>query len=243
MLIELLSTSNYVSYNIKVAELLGLHSAIYLSELMNINDKAIRKDKLNDTSFLLDRDYVAKRTTLTVEEQLNIDANLIKLGIMEKNSEDVNSIVLNINVLTTLMMSADEELIEGVKTLVKIKNKSKPKATKADAIKQNLKNSIQTTNVELIEAYSDWIDAVYAREGWMSKKAVMLGQSTVDEFSNGNLDVALTVLNLAALHGYRDITWAINKYKEQYKCTRVVQPISSAPITSPQKVQVSSEVF
>jgi hypothetical protein len=51
VLIELLSTSNYVSYNIKLAELLGLHAAIYISELMNINDKAIRKNKLNDNYF------------------------------------------------------------------------------------------------------------------------------------------------------------------------------------------------
>ena len=64
MLIELLSTSNYVSYNIKLAELLGLHPAIYISELMNINDKAIKKDKLEDDYFTLVRSYITARTTL-----------------------------------------------------------------------------------------------------------------------------------------------------------------------------------
>lgn len=238
MLIELLTTSNYVSYNIKVAELLGLHQAIYLSELMNINDKAIRKDKLQDSSFLLDREYVAKRTTISVEEQLELENNLIKLGIVEKPSEDTNCIVLNLNVLTTLMMSADEDLLGNVKQLIKIKDKTK-KRTKAEAIRDNLKANITATNVELIEAYSDWIDAVFAKEGWMSKKAVMLGQTTVDNFANRDLDVALNLLSIAALHGHRDINWSIQKYKEQYRVRREIQP----QITSTQRVELSSEVF
>ena len=46
MLIDLLSANNYVNYNIKVAELVGLHPAIYLSELMNIQSKAEKKNML-----------------------------------------------------------------------------------------------------------------------------------------------------------------------------------------------------
>ena len=72
MLIELLSTSNYVSFNVKLAEILGLHPSIYISELLNINDKAIRKEKMNESSFSLDREYIKKRTTLSVEEQLEL---------------------------------------------------------------------------------------------------------------------------------------------------------------------------
>jgi hypothetical protein len=240
MLIELLSPSNYVSFNVKLAEILGLQSAIYISELMNINDKAIRKSKMNDSGFSLDRDYVRKRTTLTVEEQLDIEQNLIKLSIIEKPTDDVNCIVLNINILTTLLMSTDDELLDNVEKLSKLKTK-KSKATKAEAIRQNLKTNILTTNMELVEAYSDWIDAVYAKQGWMSKKAVTLGQSVVDKFSNHDLDVALTVISIAAMHGYVDMQWAINKYNEQYKVRREVnhtpKPVNVTP------VELSSEAF
>lgn len=218
-----------------MAELLGLHQSIYLSELMNINDKAIRKEKLNKSAFNLDREYIANRTTLSVEEQLDIDSHLIKLGILEKPSDD--SIILNLNVLTTLMMSADEELITNVKKLVKIKDKSK-KRTKAEAIRDNLKSGIVTTNPELIDAYSDWIDAVYAKEGWMSAKAVKIGQETVDRFSNHNLDVALDLLAVAALHGHRDISWSIPKYKEQY----MIRRNTKSPVNS-LSTGLSSEVF
>lgn len=240
MLIELLSTSNYVSFNVKLAEILGLHSSIYISELMNINDKAIRKEKMNESSFSLDREYIKKRTTLTVEDQLEIEKNLIKLGIIDKPNEDVNCIVLNINVLTTLLMSTDEELLENVSKLSKLKTK-KSSATKADAIRQNLKTNIVTTNMELIEAYSDWIDAVYAKQGWMSKKAVTLGQSVVDNFSKRDLDVALSVISIAAMHGYVDMQWAINKYSEQYKVKREMNYKSNSVITTP--VELSSEAF
>lgn len=240
MLIELLSPSNYVSFNVKLAEILGLQSAIYISELMNINDKAIRKSKMNDSGFSLDRDYVRKRTTLTVEEQLDIEQNLIKLSIIEKPTDDVNCIVLNINILTALLMSTDDELLDNVEKLSKLKTK-KSKATKAEAIRQNLKTNILTTNMELVEAYSDWIDAVYAKQGWMSKKAVTLGQSVVDKFSNHDLDVALTVISIAAMHGYVDMQWAINKYSEQYKVRREVnhnpKPVNVTP------VELSSEAF
>ena len=39
MLIELLSSSNYVNFNIKLAQILGLKPAIYLSQIMDINEK------------------------------------------------------------------------------------------------------------------------------------------------------------------------------------------------------------
>ena len=240
MLIELLSTSNYVSFNVKLADILGLHAAIYISELMNINDKAIRKDKMNESSFSLDREYVKSRTTLSVEEQFEIEKNLIKLGIVEKPCEDVNSVTLNINVLTTLLTSTDGELLENIEQLVKLKSK-KSKATKAEAIRQNLKTNIVATNMELIEAYSDWIDAVYAKQGWMSKKAVTLGQSVVDNFSKRDLDVALAVISIAAMHGYVDMQWAINKYTEQYKVRREINYLPKTMNISP--VELSSEVF
>ena len=44
MLVELLSQSNYQSFNIKLAQLLGLESAIYLSALIDINEKANGKN-------------------------------------------------------------------------------------------------------------------------------------------------------------------------------------------------------
>ena len=109
-------------------------------------------------------------------------------------------------------------------------------ALQKQAIKKNLKDNITTTNVELYEAYSEWVDSVVSKEGWMSKQAVVMGQSIVDDFSKRNLDTALAVINIAALHGYRDMSWAINKFKDQYKFKREIS-IPNTPIS------VSSEAF
>ena len=88
MLIDLLSTANYNMYNVSVANKIGLHASIYLSEIMNINDKAIRKNKVEDNYFTIDREYVEKRTTLKKEEQIDIDKLLLELNILEKSNSN-----------------------------------------------------------------------------------------------------------------------------------------------------------
>lgn len=240
MLIELLSTSNYVSYNIKLAELLGLHAAIYISELMNINDKAIKKNKLEQEYFKLVRSYITSRTTIDESEQLEIEENLLKLGILERGeSEDLLS--LNITTLTTLMMTTDEELIDKIKKGRKRKSRSSNKSTKADKIKENLKANLRVQNTELRQAYEGWIDAIYDKQGWMSVKCVTVAEDTVDEFSGRNLDIALKLLEIASIHGYRDIQWAINMYNKQYSVSYKPSPSVKKVVTT--NAQLSSEVF
>ncbi len=217
MLIELLSMSNYGHFNIKLAHILGLNTAVYLNQLMDINEKAIRKNKLVANFFILDREYVTSRTTLSEKEQKEIESNLVKLGILERSKEDDNSLLLNIAVLTNIMMSPDEDLVKDIKNFA-----TKSKKTKSEKIIENLKNNIITLNPELRTAYYNWIDAVYEKDGFMNKQAVISAQSNIDNFSNRNLDVALKVLEIATLNGYRDVTWAINSYNKDYKVTYVV---------------------
>ena len=78
---------------------------------MNINDKAIKKNKLEQEYFKLVRSYITSRTTIEESEQLEIEENLLKLGILERGESD-DLLSLNITTLTTLMMTTDEELID-----------------------------------------------------------------------------------------------------------------------------------
>ena len=102
MLLDLLSMDNYVSYNIRVAEIFGLHAAIYLSELLNINGKAIKKEKTKDNYFKLDRKYIVKRTTISTTEQKKIDQELLAVGIL-KLGEDPDTVTLDIASLTSVV--------------------------------------------------------------------------------------------------------------------------------------------
>ena len=100
MLIDLLSMDNYIQFNIKIAQLLGLHTAVYLSELLNINEKAVRKDKIHDDIFVVDRAYIEKRTTLAKKEQIELDSMLLKLGVLKKVENSEDSLMLDLSVLT-----------------------------------------------------------------------------------------------------------------------------------------------
>lgn len=239
MLIELLSMDNYVSYNIKIAEIFGLHPAIYLSELMNINDKAIRKSKITGESyFTVDREYIQKRTTLTKAQQLKIDDTFNEIGLLKVDETNQNTLTLDITVLTSIMTGGKQT----IKELKSLTNKiSKTKRTKDEAIKDNLKNYVTTDNPELREAYFDWIDAVYAKQGWMSARSVKEAQKDVDNASGRNLDVALKMINIAAIRGYREMEWAINAYKRDYEPTFRLNTTVQQPVE--ERVELSEEVF
>ena len=229
MLIELLSMSNYAHFNVKLAQILGLHTSIYLALIMDINEKAIRKSKTSKDFFTIDRKYITSRTTLSEQEQKDIEANLIKIGVLEKSPTDANTIQLNLTTLTSILMTPDESLLKDISKKVKAPVRQSESA-KLEKIANDLKSNILTTNPELKLAYSNWIDAVLARDKFMTKSAVMIGQATLSRFSNRNIDVELKVLEIAAVNGYRDLTWAINSYSKDYKVTySLQQPISNSP--------------
>lgn len=238
MLIDLLSTSNYVSFNSKLAEILGLHAAIYVSEIMNINEKALRKDKVTEDFFVLDRGYLEKRTTIKKSEQLDIEENLCKLGVLTRG-ETTETLNLNISMLATLMMGVDDELLDKAKKLKK--KKSPSKLSKEEQIKENLYKSITTTNAELVKAYKDWIDSVILKHGCISAVCIRAAEREIDKASGRNLDVALQILEIAAINCYRDVQWAIKKYNDEFRVSYRTVGSSAKVITS--ETQLSSEVF
>ena len=90
------------------------------------------------------------------------------------------------------------------------KKKGKGKGNTAES----LKKLIRTNNPELRDMYCMWIDAVMSKLRWMSELSVRKGQDIVDAFSNYDLDVALDVVEIAALNGYRQMEFAVKRYTE-----------------------------
>lgn len=223
MLIDLLSTGNYASFNIKLAHIIGLEASIYINELLNINEKAIRKSKLHGNLIKLDREYITKRTTLSADKQLEIEQRLIKIGLITKDESNSNLLSIDISILTSLVMSDDEDLLKSVEKLTRLKGAKKTSAKEA-AI-EKLKDYVIATDPELREAYFSWINTIYAKQGWMSAKAVTAAQSIVDSFADHDLDLALKIIDIADTNGYRDMEWAVNKYKENYKVHYQLKPV------------------
>ena len=246
MLLDLLSTDNLVNYNVKIAQIMGLHTAIYINELINISNKAIKKKKLiANKYFLLNRDYITKRTTLPLEEQLAIDFKLEKVNIIQKPDRDVDHIYLDIDKLAEIISSDDSAYLDKVKKKTEVKTTALPgmKQTLKQKQAEEFKNSITITHPELKEAYDGWVDGVLANpKGFLSKRAIKIFIDTVDSFADGYLDVALTIINIATVNGYRDATWAINKYNEENKKNNAVR--NNYVDTSKQRiVKLGNEVF
>lgn len=236
MLIDLLSMDNYVNFNIQFAQILGLHTAIYLSELLNINEKAVRKNKVKDNFFTIDRKYIKDRTTLEVTEQKEIDACLLGLGILKQDKENMDTLTLDLTVLASLV-SSEPTTIKDLQKIVK--NAMPKKRTKAAAIADNLKAKVDVKNPELYELYCQWIDTVIHKQGWMSVTSVTTAPQVLDAYCDHNLDLALEIMKIASLNGYRDIQWAINSYESEHK----VSYKPSKPVTNREQIRVSSEVF
>jgi len=214
MLIDLLSTSNYISFNIEVARILGLKQAVYISEMMNINSKAIRKNKIDDKFFKLDREYLTKRTTLTIDEQLDIEKALIEVGVIQRDSKDKELLCVDIETLASIVSGSNIELDKDIGSIMKRKASKRPKA---ECIGDNLMLSIKTTNVELKSLYREWIDSVIARQGYMTKAVVIDGEQKVDKYSNHNLDIALEIVKIASLNSLNNMNYAIERFEKSGK--------------------------
>ena len=216
MLIDIISTSNYNSYNIKLANMFGLDCAVYLNELINICEKAVRKDKITDCFFDVDRSYVESRTTIKETSQISLDEKLEKVGIVSRKKDCPNRIKIDLVLLTNIMSSEDEDLKNGLVKLVELKGK-KQKPTKQEKIAQDLKDFVNTGNTVLDDFMRDWVDSVISKQGWLSKSAIIDCQEKINAFAFPDINKAIEVVKIAAVNGWRDVSWAINKYKESHK--------------------------
>lgn len=213
MFIDLVSTDNQISCNVKAAKLLGLETAIYLNELININAKAIAKQKIdNNGYFTLKRSYITDRTTLSAKRQLELDNNLLAVEIIDK--EDIDLIKVDIEMYASLLSDQSIDMKKAEKLVTK-KSKTEKAEDQRKAIADNLKRSVSTTNQELREAYYGWIDAVYeSPKGFLSKKSVQIFENEINNCAKGDLDVALELMKIATIKAYTNAEWVVRLYNQ-----------------------------
>lgn len=222
MLIDLVSTSNYAQYNIKLAQIIGLEGAIYINELLNINEKAVRKSKLKEGAMKLNRSYITRRTTFSHTKQLEIEQRLINIGLIVRDDLEPDLLSVDLAILTSLVMAEDEQLVKDISKIAK--KKASKDLSKSEEALIKLKNAVKVENDELRKAYYEWIETIYLKYGWGSQKAIGLAQYAVDKFADHNLDVALKVVEIASVNGYKDMQWAINKYQSNYNVQCSINP-------------------
>lgn len=231
MITQLFCQNNYRCYNISLAKIFGLQAAVYLNEILFYFN-----ENKEDEVVHLNREEIENNTTLSISEQKSIDKIFKEVQLVDINEDD--GIRLNYGILIGLFDEQNKKIVSDIPKSIK------KKRTKTEAIRDELRKCIKSDNAELRDAYSDWIDAVLAKEGWMSKRAVEVGQKTVDSYSNHNLDTALELLNIASINGYRDIQWAVNAYEKCDKGSKIPSKnVGNKEVFQKKQVLLSQEVF
>ena len=233
MFLDLIATDNQISCNVKAAKLLGLDTAIYLNELININAKAISKGKVDSNGFfLLKRTYITDRTTLSVYRQLELDKGLENVEIISKDPNDQDRLKVDIEMYASILANQDTSIANKVEKLATKKTKTEKDQEKREAIANNLKLGVRCNNDELRMAYYGWIDSVCSKpNGFLSKSVIKIFEDTINNYAKGDLDLALALLKIATINAYKNAEWAINIYEKDKNQLRTTQNRVDTPTT------------
>lgn len=217
MFIDALSPENYVSFNITAANIFGLKSAVYCSEVLGIYQKAERKNRLLAGGFMkVNRDYVKRMTSLSFEEQYECDAALSKVGIVSRSDADPDVIKVDFATFASIVTNGD------IKELDDIAKKAKPqKADAAEAKKRKLeakvKSAISTDNVMIANALSKWVSVILASDrAYATEDTVRDFQRVLMKFAGTDVEKALAVIGIATAQTWTSCTWAISAYEKEH---------------------------
>lgn len=193
--------------NKRLIKLAGFEVAAYWAELQSILKQVVKKGTADERGFFtLDRDYVERETTLSLNKQLKCDEKLIGLGVMLKDSKDPNRISIAVNGMVAVITEEDTTKLKKSTAV-----KKDEKAAKIAGIKATMKKAIVEDNLELRAAYERWIEGmVDAQNCKFTKAVVQLFEKTVTQYT-ADKALRLKIIEIATVNSYKDATWAINR--------------------------------
>lgn len=229
MIFDLLSRKNNMTYNLKMATIFGVCSAIFLSLLIDTKEENLYQ-LVDEKYFMLSRQTIYDYTGLDDLKQLEVEDNLKECNLIEvlpvKNNSDKFYYSLDENLLQKFLEAKSTE--DAKKLLTKSARKksliSVPRTTppsKRALYIDNLKKSIKEEDVLLREDYLNWIDSVYGNpKGYLSVSSIQQCIKTLNEFSKGNKQLERDIVKIAIKNGWRNIDWAIQEYKDKNMSTK-----------------------
>ena len=123
------------------------------------------------------------------------------------------------------------------------------KTSERKYIIQSLKDSIRCNNYDVLTSLRDWIDAVMADpKKYLSIQQVEIFKDKLEEYCQGDVNLALKIIKSATVHQYVDCQWAINAYEKDLSVKSSINKRSPLQLNiNPQKTtnssNLSSEVF
>lgn len=193
--------------NKRLIKIAGFEVAAYWAELQSILKQVVKKQAADELGFfILDRNYVERETTLTINKQLKCDDKLISLGVMLRDENNPNKLAIAVNGMVEVITNEDTTKLRKTNAV-----KKDEKAAKIAGIKATMKKAILETDPEVRAAYERWIEGmVDAANCRFTKAVVQLFEKTVTEYTTDK-NTRLKIIEIATASSYRDATWAINK--------------------------------
>lgn len=214
MNLDILSTTyGQTTFNIKLAHVLGLKTALYWSVLVDALYQAKKKGKVSENGyFTLNREYVFEKTTLTTLEQKECDKLLIELGYLDKGQK-VNSIRVDASGITKLITEDDDKRDQQIKALAERIFAESKEQKKADGMSSRLKARVKETDLDVADALYGWIDSLGAKA---NQKTVDIFQADLNSYTKDK-KLKLELIRRATVCGYRDFRWVADIYESDMK--------------------------
>lgn len=199
--------------NKRLVKLAGFEVAAYWAELQSVLKQVVKKQTMDEQGFfLLDRSYIERETTLTVNKQLKCEEELIELGALLRDAENPNRIAIGVNAMVAVITGEDTTKLKKSR-----KSSADEKAAKIEGIKTTMKKALVETDPEVRAAYERWIDGMIdAANCRFTKAVVQVFEKTITEYTT-NKAIRLKIIEIATTNSYKDATWAINKLDSRFK--------------------------
>jgi hypothetical protein len=219
--------------NKRLIKITSFEVAAYWAELQSILKQVVKKKTMDEHGFFtLDRDYVERETTLTVNKQLKCEEKLVAMGVVVKDPENPNRLTISVSNMVEIITDEDtQKLRKSTKAA-----KEEAKAAKIEGMKETFKKFISEKDHEVRAAYERWIEGmVDAQNCKFTKAVVQLFEKTVSEYTQDKA-TRLKIIEIATASSYRDATWAINKLGS-YRANMAAKMSTATKVPAPaQKV-------
>lgn len=205
MLEALLDNNNYLKFNSKVANVIGLTAAVYCELLLQESIK-----NKNDY-FTVDRQYIKEKTTINEKEQLELDNQLESIKIIKRES---NRILFSIEDYINIATTANKTYLNSLQTNFRQKSRVKQKAERLDSIRMALLSAVASENNDLLISLKQWVVSLLEQGKTLSKAGVLNFQEDLKAYTKGDYEKALKIVKIATNLGYRECSWAIRVYEK-----------------------------
>lgn len=217
MLLDVMSSYNYIPVNTKAIKIFGLPCATYWAVLSDIYPRVVTK-KLNelmtDGYFTVDRSYVESKSGLTSEEQYACDLGLSQAGVVIINPSNPDMIGISMDAMFAILAEDDAKVLD------QIRKKAKTKKTDEAAAKRRGKiatftafTSTLSHTPEVQEAYKLWVESIIeGKKGNLTKGVIQIFHDTLTEFTTDPV-YQVKLIREAAASGYTNLSWVINSQR------------------------------